>query len=108
MGNAIEKLINERGVDVNRRDDTKKFPTILHYACAKNYSASCEILLKNHADVNYRAHWGWFPIQHALCANNLETIKILLKWNARFSTASKNHASVNGTKEVIDWLKKNN
>lgn len=74
-----------QGADVNQYFDDLSHvnsKTILHFACAKGRTECIRLLLENGALINAADKFRMTSLMYAICANNLDIVKLLLEANS--------------------------
>ncbi|CAG9463685.1 unnamed protein product [Pedinophyceae sp. YPF-701] len=106
---ALEKLLKEKDVDVNKRDEEGR--TALHFACGYGEKKCAELLLEAGADVECQDDNKNTPLHYAAGYDQKELVELLLSKNA--STSAKNDdkktpmdvAEINERAEIVALLK---
>jgi len=80
---GIARFLIERGADVHAKTNELKIPILLR-GCGHTdgHTECCRAVLDHGADVNEPDGNGFTPIMHAVMANNVELVKLLLRRGA--------------------------
>ncbi|MCB9492879.1 MAG: ankyrin repeat domain-containing protein [Epsilonproteobacteria bacterium] len=93
----IQKLVEERGVDVNEPNKFGDRP--LHYAVRKGDLSVIIYLLGHGAEINIQNNYGETPLDYAIDAEQDHVVKFLIENGAKFTL---NHKPERGGKSIHD------
>ncbi len=104
---VVKLLIDNKGIDLNAKDENNKGNTLLHVAAEKNHEDIARLLIENGADIDAQNNNGYLPLDYAISCGSADIVQLLIDKGAKVNISDNDlflYSIKYNFKNVVEYL----